>query len=604
MDVYLRLLRFLKPHRGPIAIAVIATVVFAGATSLYAYLLGPLLKVLLTGDAAKLAGMPILEKLPQDRLLLALPLLLVATAVVRAGAQALQSYLMQATGQRIVAEIRRSLYGRFLSLPQSWLGKSHSGDLLSRFGADVQSVEFALTVAFSSYVKDTLQALALLGVCAWLDLRLLAAALAAVPLAALPIVHFARRLKRVSDEGQEALGGLASQVGESVANVRVVQAFGREAGELARIDATQERYLRLMRVSFMLRAAFTPVLELLAVLGLAAAIYLAGTAIAREALSGEALMSFLAALMLMYQPIKALAITGQQVIQGMAGGRRIFEVLDAPVGPVEPAVAPPALFERELAFRGLGFSYSGAEGPRVLDGIDLVVPKGRTLALVGESGAGKSTLALLLLRFWDPSSGAVELDGRDLRSMRLADLRSLVAYVPQEPVLFAGTIADNVACGRQGASEPQIVAALQAAHAWDFVREMGGPGAQVGERGAGLSGGQRQRIALARAFLSDAPIIVLDEATSALDRASEQLVQQGLERLLQGRTAVVIAHRLTTVERADQIAVLAAGRVAERGTHQGLLARGELYARLWAAQSGPAPELLERTGDAALVSDV
>jgi subfamily B ATP-binding cassette protein MsbA len=586
VDVYLKLLAFLRPYRGRLAVAVLATILFAGATSLYAFLLGPLLKVLLTGQSTSRTGVPFIDLIPPDKLLLALPLLLVGAAVLRSGSQAAQGFLMQSTGQRIVSELRRALYARVLTLPQSWLGGSHSGDLMSRFGSDVQAVEQALTVAFASYVKDTIEAVALLCVCAWLDLKLLAAALIAVPIAAVPIVRFTRRLKQVSDEGQDALGTISSQVGEGIANARVVQAFCREEDELRKLDRSQDRYLGLMRVSFLMRASFTPVLELLGVFGLSAALYLAGSAIAVDKFAGEKLLSFLSALMLMYQPIKSLSITGQQVIQGIAGGRRIFEVLDAPVTLPDPAEPLPAVFEREVAFHQLSFSYAGPEGARVLDGIDLRLPKGRTLALVGESGAGKSTLGLLLLRFWDPTEGAVELDGVDVRRMRLPELRRLIAYVPQEPVLFSGTVLDNVACGREGASEAEVVAAIKAACAWDFVEQMGGLQAPIGERGAGLSGGQRQRLALARAFVADAPIILLDEATSALDSASEQLVQQGLERLLQGRTALVIAHRLTTIERADEIALLANGHVAERGTHRELLSRDGAYAALWAAQQG------------------
>jgi subfamily B ATP-binding cassette protein MsbA len=585
--LYLRLLTFLRPYRARVAVAVLATLVLAGATSLYAFLIGPLLKVLLTGGKPSLP-IEALQDLSREQMLTLLPLALVGAAVLRAGSQSLQSFLMQSTGQRIVADIRRALYARFLRLPQAWFARRHSGDLVSRFGVDVQTVEYSLTFAFSSYVRDTLEVLALLAVCLWLDWRLFLAAMCVVPLAALPLARFSKGLKRVSDRAQRSLGALASQVGESVANVRVVQAFCRERDELDRFDGVQGDYLKVMHTSLLLRAAFSPVVELTGVAGLAAAIYFAGSAIASGALAGETLLSFLAAMMLMYRPLKELSQTGQHVIQGIAGGQRIFDVLDAPEGPPEPADPVPARFEQAIRFHRVGFSYGDEP---VLKEVDLTVPRGRTLALVGESGAGKSTLAALLLRFYDPTEGAVELDGQDTRRMRVAELRGLIAFVPQEPVLFAGTVRDNVACGNEAASEPELVAALKAAHAWEFVSQMpGGLDAPVGERGAGLSGGQRQRLALARAFLADAPIIVLDEATSALDSASEIAVQRGLEALLRDRTAIVIAHRLSTVERADEIAVLAAGRVVERGTHAELLARGGAYAALHAAQAGRRPD--------------
>ncbi|MFN7133840.1 MAG: ABC transporter transmembrane domain-containing protein [Myxococcales bacterium] len=299
------------------AIAVLATFVFAGATSLYAFLLGPLLKVLLTGQSAE-AALPVLGRVPPEQLLAWLPIALVLASVVRASAQALQAYLMQTAGQRVVASLRRALYARYLELHQGLLNRHHSADLLARFGADVQGVEFALTSAFASYVKDGVQVLTLLGVCAVLDWRLLLVALLAVPVAAFPIARFARSLKGVADESQQTLGALATRVGEAVANVRIVQGFRQEEAELARLDAAQQRYLGIMNRSFLLRAAFTPVLEMLGVVGLALALYFAGSAIATGALSGEALLSFLASLMLMYQPLKSLSSTSQHVIQGMA----------------------------------------------------------------------------------------------------------------------------------------------------------------------------------------------------------------------------------------------------------------------------------------------
>jgi subfamily B ATP-binding cassette protein MsbA len=582
--VALRLFDFVKPHRGRVLAAVSASVFFAAASAVYAALSGPLLKLLLSGDGA--GRLPFLGARSGRELLFALPVLLVVAAAVRASAQALNAYLLQTAAQRVVADLRRALYARFLHLPQAVADARHSGDLVSRFGADIQSIELALTFALSSYLRDPLQLLFLLGVCAFLDLQLLGIALATLPLAALPIARFASRLKRVADEAQASLGALSSRVGEGLANARVVQAFRREEDELLRLDEEQQRYLAQMRTSFLLRATFTPVLELMGAAGLCAAVWFAGRAIARGSLSPEALLSFLAALLLMYQPLKALAGTGQQVLAGLAAAGRVFEILEGPEAPEEPRAPKPARFERELALRNVSFSFG--ERP-ALEEVTLTVERGRTLALVGESGSGKSTLAALLLRFHDPSSGRIELDGVDLRELRVSDLRGLTAFVPQEAVLFAGTLEDNVACAREGASEEEVLAALSAANASELAQRLGGLQAEVGERGARLSGGERQRVSLARAFLKDAPLIVLDEATSALDPSSEALVQEGLARLLAGRTAIIVAHRLATVARADEIAVLSGGRLVERGTHRSLLARGGAYAALHAAQAGRSP---------------
>lgn len=585
MNHYRRLLAFLRPFRLRLCAAILASIAFAVATALYAWLMGPLLKMLLTGSASQVSGARFLEGFSPRALLIALPLCLVVVALVRAAAQALQTYLMESTGQHVIASIRRALYARFLALPQAWMDRHHTGDLIARFGMSVQSVEQALTVAFSSYVRDTLQVAALMAVCAFLDWRLLLAALCAAPVTVLVVLKFARRLRGVTLEGQALQGTLSSQVGESIANVRVVQAFGGEAGELGRFDATQARYLDLMKTSHLLRGAFSPMVEMLGVLGIAAMIFFAGSSLVGDDFAPEALLSFLAALMLMYRPLKELAHTGQQVVQGQAGAQRIFEVLDAPDEIADPPSPLPIAFERSIALDAVAFSYGGEAGPRVLDALSLEIPKAKSVAIVGESGSGKSTLAALLLRFFDPIAGAVRLDGVDVRAFRVRDLRGLIAYVPQEPVLFAGSVAENICCGRPGIAEEEMRAALRAANALEFVEAMGGLGAQIGERGQGLSGGQRQRLSIARAFLAKAPILLLDEATSALDSASERQVQEGLDRLIQGRTSVVIAHRLTTVARADEIVVLDKGKIAERGTHAALLARADgIYARLWRAQ--------------------
>ncbi|MDR0967081.1 MAG: ATP-binding cassette domain-containing protein [Myxococcales bacterium] len=585
MNLYRRLLGFLRPFRLRLCAAIAASLAFAFATALYAWLIGPLLKMLLTGDASRIAGARFLERFSQRELLIALPMCLVAVALVRASAQALQTYLMESTGQFVIASIRRALYARFLSMPQAWMDRHHSGDLLARFGASVQSVEQALTVAFSSYVRDSLQVVALMLICAFLDWRLLLAALAAAPVTMFAVLWFARKLRGVTLGGQVLQGELSTQVGESIANVRVVQAFRGERRELERFDATQARYIELMKTSHVLRGAFSPVVEMLGVFGIAAMLFFAGSSLAGEGFAPEALLSFLTALMLMYRPLKELAHTGQQVVQGQAGAQRIFEVLDAPDTLSEPAEPLPIAFERALELDAVDFSYEGERGPRVLDGLSLTIPKSKTVALVGESGSGKSTIASLLLRFFDPTAGAVRLDGIDVRSFELKALRRLIAYVPQEPILFAGSVADNIGCGRPEVTEAQMRAALDAANALGFVEEMGGLDALIGERGQGLSGGQRQRLAIARAFLTQAPILLLDEATSALDSVSERQVQEGLERLIQGRTAVVIAHRLTTVMRADEIVVLDKGRIAEHGTHAALIEReAGIYARLWRTQ--------------------
>ncbi|MBS2030026.1 MAG: ABC transporter ATP-binding protein [Deltaproteobacteria bacterium] len=576
----------MRPESASVLAAFFFTAILAAATSGFAWLVGPLLRAVLVGQLPDNTGwlgrfLARVHPGPMDpaSLLLVLPIGLVGLAAAKALAQFAQSNLLQAAGVRVTARLRRALYEKLLALPPAFFQDKHSGELFNRFTTDVANVELVVTQALVSYVKDTLTVVSLLVMCALLDLRLLGVLLAAVPLAAWPIARFAKGLKRIAQRSQGALGRVTERVSEVLSQMRVVQAYRQEGAELARFDSAQSIYLDEMRRSFLVRAAFTPILENLGVIGLALAIAVAARAIAQGALDSAHLLSFLAAAMLLYQPVKALSGTGQLVVTALASAERLFEILDADASPDSPNAKPLAPFTSEVHFENLTFSYGDKP---VLRGLELTVRRGERVALVGTSGAGKSTLANLLLGFWRPTSGAIRVDGVDLCDATLASWRAQLALVTQEPVLFYGTVRENLMAARPGANEAELRDACQAAGALDFVLALpGGFDAPVGERGGLLSGGQRQRLALARALLRAAPILVLDEATSALDSESEQLVEQGVARLLEGRTAVIIAHRLSTIQRCDRIAVIHEGRVAEEGDHASLLAKNGLYAQLW-----------------------
>ncbi len=571
--VYRRLLGYLRPYRRLLLCGVSASLAAAAATSGYAWLVGPLLHAVLTGTPVVLAGFT----LPGKQLLGVLPVLVVAMAAVKATAGFLQGGWMQRLGQRVMADLRAFLYARLLSQPPAFFERQHSGELLTRFTADVPLVEFSVTQALSSYVRDGLQILALLVTCLLIDAKLFLITFVVMPLTVLPVRSFARSLKKVANRSQTSLGALTALTAEQLQALPVVQAYGGTPRALEAFEAESERYLGQMRRSLFLRGAYSPTVEVMGILGVALAVAWGARAISTDpSLSGR-LLSFLAAVLLLYQPVKSLSGTLSQVLIGLVAAERLFALADVPVPPDEGAEAGP--LTQALTLEGVRATYP--DGREALRGVDLTVPAGARVALVGASGAGKTTLFSVLLGFLTPSGGTVGWNGTPLSQLKPSSVRAQMAWVPQEPVLFSGSVRHNLLLGRPEATDAEVWEALRLAHAEDFVRALpGGLDEPVGERGARLSGGQRQRLALARAFLRRPSVLLLDEPTSALDAQSEAAVGAGLAALMKGRTVLVIAHRLSTVRDADLIVVLDAGRVVEAGTHAELSARGGRYAQL------------------------
>ncbi|HSB20898.1 MAG TPA: ABC transporter ATP-binding protein [Anaeromyxobacteraceae bacterium] len=603
MKAYLRLLRFVAPYRARFAAAMACMVVLAAATAAYANLLGPVLDFLFTGKTRAVASLgkllpagadlgTWLGGLDRAQVLALLPLVIVAVSLVKGLAYFGQFYLMGSVGQRVVADLRIALFEHLLGLSPAFFSRRHSGDLMSRFSADVQAVEVAVSNAIASYIRDGLTVVVMLVTCFILDWRLSLMAFVAVPVTILPVVRIAQRLKKVTLQSQAKLGRIAELVQEAIAGMGVVQAFGMERYEAERFRAENRRWLRIVRRSFVVRGFSSPLMEVMAAAGLSLAIWWVGGRILSGELEAGKFFTFVAAVLMLYQPVKSIGKVGQIALQGGAAAERVFEVLDARSAVADTGTRTLPPFAREIRFEQVGFSYDGER--QVLDGVDLVIRRGEVVALVGSSGGGKSTLASLLPRFHDVVRGRITIDGVDLRQATLASLRAQMALVTQDTVLFNDTVRANIAYGRPGLSAADVERAARLAHAHEFIAAMPqGYDTVIGERGTLLSGGQRQRIAIARAFLKDAPILVLDEATSALDAESEREVQRALDGLMGfgeeaagPRTTLVIAHRLSTIRHADRIVVISGGRIVETGRHEELLLRGGEYARLYAIFEG------------------
>jgi len=499
-----------------------------------------------------------------------------------------QAVAMNHVGQRIVADLQRRLFDHLMRADLAFFHDNAPGQLISRFTNDTTLLRNAVSSTLTGLGKDFLTLIFLVGLMFYQDWRLALVSFVVLPPAAYAIARIGRRMRKVAKSSQAQTGELTTLLDEAFQGARQVKAYGMEAHESARAGAAVERLFRLVTRAARVRAAVHPIFETLGGLAIVGVMLYGGHQVMEGGKTPGAFFSFITALLLSYEPLKRLANLNAQLQEGLAAAERVFVLLDLePRITDRPGAAPLQVKGGAIAFHAVSFSYgTGAGAVPALERIDLSVPAGATVALVGPSGAGKSTVLNLIPRFFDVTSGAVTIDGQDVREVTLASLRRSIALVSQESLLFDDTIRANILYGRPEASEAEMIAAARNADADGFIRELPlGYDTPVGPRGVKLSGGQRQRIVIARAMLRDAPILLLDEATSSLDSESERQVQAALKRLTQGRTTLVIAHRLSTVVGADRIYVLDRGRVVESGSHGELLARGGAYARLFALQS-------------------
>ncbi len=571
-----RLLReSVSPYKGWIVLAVACMAVMAVATALSAWLMKPVVNEIFVAR--------------NRDLLWPIGGAVLATFLVKGVATYAQATLMSFVGLKIIADSQNRLFAHLSRMDIGFFHGISTGKLISRFTIDINQMRVAVSNALTGVGKDMLSLIGLVVVMFIQDWRLALISFFVFPVAIYPIVRLGRRMRKVTINTQEEMGLFTTLLEQTFQGIRVVKSYGMEGYERSRIENIVERIFRLNLKSARTRALSSPIMETLGGTAVAIVIVYGGYQVTADRMDSGAFFSFITALLLAYEPMKRLANLNASLQEGLAGAQRLFQMLDTKTTIVEkPDARDLGKVKGNIRIEGLRFSY--LPGTPAIDGITLDVAAGKTVALVGPSGAGKSTLLNLIPRFYDVDEGRVLIDGFDVRDVTLSSLNANMALVSQEITLFDDTVRANIAYGKAGATEAEIMDAARHAAAADFINALPkGFDTMVGEQGIRLSGGQRQRLAIARAMLKNAPILLLDEATSSLDTQSERQVQKALGELMEGRTTLVIAHRLSTVVDADLICVIENGKVSEQGSHEELLARGKVYAHLHALQFAEDP---------------
>ncbi|HYP80273.1 MAG TPA: lipid A export permease/ATP-binding protein MsbA [Steroidobacteraceae bacterium] len=566
---YRRLLGYARPWRGLFLIGVLGMVMYAATEAGIAWFVDKFLKYAFVE--------------PDPRAVWAVPLGALLLFLVRGTGDYLATSFPGRVGRHVVKALRADLFAQYLHLPASRYDQESGARMLSRLVYDAEQVAEAATNSLVVMIRDSLALLGLLALMFYKSWQFTLLALVAAPAIGWVLSGINRRFRRHSARIQQSMGDVTRVTKETLDSHVLIKTHSAEDWQQQRFDAVNEQNRRSQQRLINIRAISGPVVQLLAGCALAAVLSVAIARVLAASVSVNEFIGYITAMLLVMAPLRRLVNVGGPLQQGIAAGGGIFDVLDSPR---EPAGGTPitSRLRGDVQFDAVGFSYSGAPEP-VLQDVSLHVAPGRTLAIVGRSGAGKSTLAGLVPRLYEATQGVVRVDGLDVRTYAIADLRRQIAYVGQDVMLFDDTLRNNIVFGLEGVSEAALQRAAQAAHVSEFVAALpSGFETPLGDRGTLLSGGQRQRVAIARALLRDSPILILDEATSALDSESERHVQEALASLMQGRTTLVIAHRLSTVERADCIAVLQAGKLVESGTHRELLEHNGTYAQLYRLQ--------------------
>ena len=511
---------------------------------------------------------------------------IVIVTVVKAAAEYVADVTVAYLGHRFIADLRLQMFAKLSRADLNWIQRVHSGRLLSGFLNDATLIRQTASRSLVTLGENYIKVIILVGAMFYMDPRFSVLLLIFMPVAWFVLSRQRRKMRKSTTKSLQETGDLSALITQTLRGMRIVRAYRQEDREETRAASTINRALEFTMRGTRARALSSPSIELLTGLGFALAIYFAGTKGVRGDLTLGHFMGFMTAALLIYAPLKSVATLQTQLQEGIAAASRVFGIIDLNISLREAPDAKPLKLERgEIEFRNVTFAYDPENS--VLRGVTLTVPPGRTVALVGPSGSGKSTLVNLTLRFFDPDRGMVLIDGQDIKHVTVESLRDAIALVTQDPVLFDDTIGANIAYGAKPPEERGVIQAAKAAAAHDFIMALPkGYNTRVGEAGGLLSGGERQRIAIARALYKDAPILLLDEPTSSLDSEAEAKVQAALEELMRGRTVLMIAHRLSTVKKADLICVLDQGRIVESGRHDELVAKGGLYTRLHRTQFG------------------
>lgn len=551
--------------------ALFAMLAYGAASALLAYLIKPILDNVLIQQ----------DKVGQTALLI------IGAYLVKGLGSYFSNYLMTDVGQLVVRDVRGRLFSHILGQSASFFARRSSGQLMSRVTSDVTQIQQAVSETIGDLIQETLALIGYLALLLYFDARLTLVCLTGAPVIVYPLVRLGQRVRSTSRRSQEHLETISHVAQEAFSGHRIVKAFGTEGKESARFAHAADRLYRTQMKAVVALSSLPPLMEFLGGLALAGALWYGSQQISAGRLTPGDFTAFMAALFMMYSPAKKLSRVNANLQQAIAAAGRIFEMLDTHTEVTDrPGAQPLAPLRAQIRFDDVSFHYDDRDRRRILNSVSFTVPAGQMVALVGLSGAGKTTLINLIPRFYDVTGGKITVDGVDIRDVTLQSLRAQIGMVTQDTVLFDDTIANNIAYGAPNATPEQIEEAARIAHAHEFVSTM--PDrylTRIGERGQRLSGGQRQRLAIARALLKNSPILILDEATSSLDAESERLVQDALLQLMRNRTSFVIAHRLSTVRRADNIIVLERGVVKEVGRHDDLLARPDgVYARLYALQ--------------------
>lgn len=561
-----RLLSFLKPYKNRLIVAMISMICVSGLGSAQAYMVKPLLDEIF---------------FTKNRLMLnLLPFALVLVFLFKGVFYYTYTFFLDTIGQSIIKDLRNKLFVHIHSLPISFFHHTPTGELISRVINDATLIQMAVSRALIGVLKDLFQVFGLLFVVFYLNWRLAIVSLVFLPLAAIPVVHFGRKFRKLSTTNQQTVAKVSNILHETITGHRIVKAFGMEKYETKKFSKMVEQLFGIIVKDIRINSLQHPLMEFIGGVCIAGVVWYGGYEVFKGTSTPGTFFAFLVSLVMIYDPIKSVSNINSPVQQGLAAATRIFGLLDT-----EPEIEdrpdaqalPP--FTKHIEFKDVNFSYDGKVP--VLKGINLNVKAGEIIAIVGTSGGGKTTLVNLIPRFFEVTSGHILIDGHDLRDVTMKSLRSQLAIVSQQTILFNDTVKNNIAYGDPDRPEAEIIAAARAAHALDFINELpNGFDTIIGESGARLSGGQQQRLSIARALLKDAPILILDEATSALDTESEREVQRALENLMKNRTTFVIAHRLSTIRNADRIIVIKDGQIVEEGSHEELIGQNGVYTML------------------------